>query len=152
MKNIDTWKKELAVVAPILCGMTFIFANNKVNWIMTAAVIATFMHAQISNSLKESQQVMTVKSVKCYYKLNWYFGIKEVLWIVSFLMVGTYSAIVGSVLFVIYPFWRKFYRWKIKPMKPIEPMIQMFDENGIGIKGTAGEGFMILNGQSRPSQ
>lgn len=150
--RISTYIKEMLVVIPILCITTWINANNTVNWTMTAAVIATFCHAQISDRLKESQQIIANKTVKCYWKLNWYFGIKEILWITAFIMVHTYAAIVGSVLFALYPFWRKLYRWKIKPFPKTDPaqepnmMSMYFDKNGMGIPGTQSEGWCITHG------
>ena len=32
--------------------------------------------------------------------------------------MGNYAAIVGSLMFCIYPLWRKYYRTKIKPITP----------------------------------
>jgi hypothetical protein len=55
-------------------------------------------------------------NVACYYKLNRLFAAKEIVWIAAFLCMKNYAAIVGSALFFLYPFWRKFYRLKIKPI------------------------------------
>jgi Ni,Fe-hydrogenase I cytochrome b subunit len=115
--NIKTWHIELFTVAVILSSTTFITANNLVNWITTLAILVTFNHGIIGDRLQERQSKMDKPTVECYYKLNRLFAIKEVIWITAFFIMKNYAAIVGSVLFFLYPFWRKFYRSKIKPLQ-----------------------------------
>ncbi len=114
--KIKTWHYELAVISLVLCATTFILSNNLVNWITTAAIILTFQHAQIGDRLQERQKVLDKPTVECFWKLNWLFGGKEVLWITAFVLMGNYAAIIGSVMFSLYPIWRKYYRSKIKPL------------------------------------
>lgn len=78
------------------------------------AVWFTFMHAQVADRMQEQQSQMEKPTVECYKKSNYYFWIKEVLWITFFLMMKSYAALVGSVIFFFYPMWRKFYNKKIK--------------------------------------
>ena len=113
---IKTWVYELLVVGTVLVSTTLLFSNDVINWITTIAIIFTFMHAQIGDRLQERQKVLDKPSVACYWKLNWYFGIKELLWITAFIMMGNYAAIVGSLMFSIYPLWRNYYRTRIKPL------------------------------------
>jgi hypothetical protein len=77
----------------------------------------TFQHAQIGDRLQERQDKLEVKTVECYHKLNKLFAAKEIVWILAFILMGNYAAIVGSGLFFAYPFWRKYYRKHIKPLK-----------------------------------
>ena len=114
--KIKTWHLELLVVSTVLIAVTFFFANNLINWITTAAIIFTFQHAQIGDRLQERQKILDKPTVECYWKLNYFFGIKEVLWIVAFVLMGNYAAIVGSFMFCVYPLWRKYYRSKIKSL------------------------------------
>ncbi len=114
--TVRTWHIELLIVAVILCTITFFTVNNITNWITTAAILFTFNHGQIGDRLQERQAIMTVSSVECFRKLNKLFAGKEILWIAAFLLMHNYAAIVGSVLFFLYPLWRKFYRNKIKPI------------------------------------
>lgn len=112
-----TWIKGVLVVGAVLCVVTLLTGNTKVNWVITAAIIMTFQHAQIADRLQERQAKMAVPDVACYYKLNWLFAIKEILWITAFIMLKTWSAIIGADMFALYPLWRKYYRSKIKPRK-----------------------------------
>lgn len=111
-----TWHKELLVVSVVLIITTMWFANDAINWITTLAVILTFQHAQIGDRLQERQQVMDKPTVECYWKLNKLFAAKEVCWITAFLLMRNYAAIVGGVLFALYPLWRRYYRKNIKPL------------------------------------
>lgn len=112
---MKTWHYELAIITIILSATTYFVANDLINWITTLAILFTFQHAQISDRLQERQKILDKPTVECYWKLNWYFGTKEVLWIIAFILMGNYAAIIGSVLFALYPLWRKYYRKK----KPI---------------------------------
>jgi hypothetical protein len=116
MERIKTWMYEISVIAAVLFSVTLIFANNLVNWLSTFAVLFTFNHAQIADRLKERQKKMEVPDVECYHKLDKLFVIKEILWITTFIIIGSYAAIVGSVMFALYPLWRKYYRHNFKPI------------------------------------
>lgn len=53
--------------------------------------------------------------VECYWKLKWYLVGKEILWLVTFVLLKAWPALVGVGLFLLYPVWRHFYRARIKP-------------------------------------
>jgi O-antigen/teichoic acid export membrane protein len=114
---MKTWHYEILIVTSVLCFTTFLFANNLINWITTAAIVITFNHASVGDRLQERQAKMEIPTVECYYKLNRLFAIKEVLWIAAFLAMKNYAAIVGSAMFFLYPIWRKYYRKHIKPLQ-----------------------------------
>ena len=116
MNKIKTWVWEISIVGILISAANLFFANNLVNWITTVAILVTFNHAQIGDRLQERQSDMDQPTVECYRKLNVLFGAKEVLWIIAFLLMKNYAAILGSALFSLYPFWRKLYRTKIKPL------------------------------------
>lgn len=113
---MKTWHYEILVVGVILSLVTLVFQNNKINWLTTMAILFTFNHAQIGDRLQEGQNQLTNPDVKCYWKLNILFAMKEVVWVVVFLLLHNYAAIVGCILFVLYPVWRKVYR-KYYPRK-----------------------------------
>ncbi len=96
---MKTWHYELMVVAFILCATTFLFSNNLINWITTAAIIITFQHAQIGDRLQERQKFWTSHRIT------------------AFILMQNYAAIIGSFMFSLYPVWRKYYRTKIKPLR-----------------------------------
>lgn len=111
-----TWHYEILFVGIVLACVAYLFANNWINWLTTAALLVTFNHAQIGDRLQERQKVMVIRTVECYHKLNKLFMAKEIMWIIAFAVMQNYAAIVGSVLFFLYPWWRKLYRKKIKPI------------------------------------
>lgn len=114
---MKTWHYETFVMGIVLCVVDLFFANNPINWITTLAILLTFNHAQIADRLQERQSKMDIPTVECYHKLNKLFTAKEICWIIAFLLMRNYSAIVGSLLFAAYPYWRKYYRSKIKPLQ-----------------------------------
>lgn len=111
-----TWYYEIFVIAAVLVTVDILFASNLINWVTTFAILLTFNHAQIADRLQERQGKMDKPTVECYHKLNKLFAAKEIVWIVAFILMRNYAAIVGSGMFSLYPIWRKFYRTKIKPL------------------------------------
>lgn len=110
LSKIRTWQWEAAFVAAILALVVLVTGNSLKEWIGAAAVLLTFMHAQVSDRMAEDQAAKPVPSVDCFGWSTRYFVMKEFLWLSYFLMSQTWSALAGVVLFLIYPAWRKFYR------------------------------------------
>ncbi len=101
----------MLVVAAILFAVNVF--NHKlltVEAFAAMAVLLTFGHAQIADRLAEQEGKRAIPSVDCYKKLWYYFIGKELLWSLYFLETHAYSALVGVVVFLVYPFWRKLYR------------------------------------------
>jgi hypothetical protein len=73
------------------------------------AVHVTFQHVQIATRLHEADQARPDAHVECHAKLTEYLAIKEAAWIAVFLMTGAYPAIVGSLVLLAYPAWRRVY-------------------------------------------
>src|SRR5882757_187050 len=119
---MKTWHYELLVVTGILCLTTLLFQNNRINWITTVAIMFTFQHAQIGDRLQEGQRQMTNPDVKCFWKLNILFAMKEIVWIATFLLMHNYAAIVGSIMFACYPVWRKIYR-SYRPRRDVKDVM-----------------------------
>ena len=115
--KIRTWMLESLIVFTILAIVTILTGNKLIEWIGTFAVLFTFSHASVSNRLAEKQAAMVKPDVECYKWSEKYFLIKEILWFSYFILNHSYAALTGVIVFLIYPFWRKFYR-KIKPFKP----------------------------------
>lgn len=80
-----------------------------VNAVAGLAVFFTFQYLSVSFRLLEAQEKQNEVTVQCYQKLPYYLWAKESLWMLVFLLTGAYTAIVGNVLFLVYPGWRKFY-------------------------------------------
>ena len=108
---MKTWKIEMMVVTIILLLVNLLFNRLFSIEILSAlAVILTFGHAQISTRLSEQQSLVEQPSVECHRKLILYYIGKEVCWFWYFLISGSYSALVGVVVFLMYPLWRKYYK------------------------------------------
>jgi hypothetical protein len=113
---MKTWKKEAIVVAIVLLLQLSFTKFKTPEIICSLAVFFTFLHAQVADRMQERQAILETPDVHCYWKLNWFFTIKEALWIAFFLTTNAYSALSGAILFSLYPFWRKYWR-KIKPLQ-----------------------------------
>jgi hypothetical protein len=112
---VKTWKLELAVVVIVLGVTTWVSGVTAQNVIALLAICLTFCHVQIADRMREADEARSDPAVRCRNWLNRYFVAKETLWVAFFLVSGSYTAIVGSALFLLYPFWRRTYR-RIKPL------------------------------------
>ena len=112
--KIKTWHIEAAVIFVALAATVLVSGNHWKEWIGAGAVMLSFLHAQIADRLAEAQKKLIVPNISCYPLANRYLTSKEVLWITYFIVSGAWSAMTGAVLFALYPFWRKYYRTKIK--------------------------------------
>ena len=111
-----TWMGEFVVVATILVLVAAIAHKGLIEWIGVLAVLVTFGHTQIAERLHEREakrySIDKKVDVECYWKLNYYFYTKEILWFVYFAFLGAWSALVGVLVFLFYPLWRKWWRSK----------------------------------------
>ena len=110
-----TWHAESAVVAGILFSTAVLSGSHWYEWVGAAAVWCGFSHASIAERLREREAARETPSVECHNKLGWYFMGREVLWTVYFLALGAWSAIVGCIIFAVYPLWRRYWR-RIHPL------------------------------------
>lgn len=135
-----TWMLESLVVFLVVQIPVMLRGYPYTEVICSIAVWITFMHGQVADRMQEAQKKLAVTpmttivksrrqgqtnalmnemtrriyqnaiTVECYRWSNRYFLTKEALWIIFFLLIGSYAAVTGSVLFFMYPFWRKWYR------------------------------------------
>ena len=112
--HFRTWYAEYAVVLTILVIVAVASGNRPVEWIGVLAVFFTFAHASVANRMEEREAFrakMTGKAdVHCYHLLTRWYLLKEMCWFLYFFLVHAYSALIGGVLFLIYPYWRKYWR------------------------------------------
>jgi len=113
---MKTWHGEAIVVAVVLFVQLFFTHFALPEIICSLAVLFTFLHAQVADRMQEHQATLEKPDIHCYWKSNWFFVIKEMLWISFFLMTSAYAALSGAIVFCLYPFWRKYWR-KIHPLK-----------------------------------
>ncbi len=115
-KKQKTWVYEFLVVLVVLVLVALITKKGLIEWLGVFAVLVTFGHTQIADRLREREafryKIDKIVEVECYWKLNWYFYIKETLWFVYFVLLGAYSALAGVFIFLLYPIWRKWWRKK----------------------------------------
>jgi hypothetical protein len=117
--KLRTYHYESAVVLFVLMVPFFITRHiSLTESIAVAAVFFTFQHAIIADRMQERQAAMLSPDVECHWKSNYYFMLKEALWITFFLLIHSWAALSGAIIFFLYPFWRKFYR-RHHPMKNI---------------------------------
>jgi hypothetical protein len=107
---MKTWHIEGAIVALILVSVAVITHGGWREWLGALAVQLTFHHAAISERMAERQSARDTPDVTCWQWSTRLFVSKELLWFVYFAAVGAWSALVGVVLFLCYPAWRRFWR------------------------------------------
>lgn len=115
---MKTWMYEATLVAIIMALVAFFTGNSIVEWVGAGAVFCAFNYVQIADRLAEKQKQKLQPEVPCYWKLGFYFAVKEVLWLMYFLLHNSYSALVGVGVFLLYPLWRKLWR-KYNPLPPL---------------------------------
>lgn len=112
--KVRTYVVEYVFVGAILVAVAIISKKGPIEWIGVLAVFLTFGHASIAERLREREELRHAKQipieVECYRKLPYYFYAKETLWFVYFVLLGAWSALAGTVLFLIYTPWRNYYR------------------------------------------
>ena len=107
-QSIPTWVWETTTATLVLFGV-FGLDPSLVNAVAGIAVLFTFQYMTVSYRLMETQDKQEEVTVACYKILPKYLWAKEMLWVLVFLLTGAHTAIVGNVLFLLYPFWRRVY-------------------------------------------
>lgn len=116
--QLRTWHLEASVVALALFGVTLAFSSDWVGWIGASAVFLTSRHASVADRLREKEKYGLDDPVVCLPWLNLYWVAKEALWLVYFVSLEAWPALVGVALLGLYPLWRGYYRRRIKPLAP----------------------------------
>jgi len=115
-----TWQIEMIVVGNILAVVAILTAspaNYYIEVVGALAVLLTFAHVQVADRLAEKEQEreslkLSEETVECHRWATRYLVSKEICWLLYFLVLGAYSALVGVGVFLLYPVWRRYYRKK----------------------------------------
>ncbi len=112
---MKTWQFEMLFVALCLFVVVFVSGNygNPIEWIGSCAVLLTFGHAQVADRLAEKAaqyEALGQESIDCHLWARRYWVMKEMLWLVYFVLLQAYSALVGVGVFLAYPIWRAWWR------------------------------------------
>jgi hypothetical protein len=110
--KIKTWIWEVVVVAIFLIISLFFKSFEWSEIICSIAVLFTFMHGQVSDRMYEKQAEREKPDVYCYMYSQYYYLAKEIMWVAYFLAIQSYAALIGAIVFLLYPLWRKLYRGK----------------------------------------
>lgn len=108
--GLPTWVFELSVVYTILSAVVVLTNGSALEWIAVGAVTASFAHGQVAERMAAKEAAREKPDVHCHAWSTRYFVGKEILWFVYFAAKGSYAALAGVVLFLLYPVWRKL--WK----------------------------------------
>ncbi len=120
-RKYETWVYEAMVVGVFLVFVAAItthweglsemsWATGKfvlANWIAVIAVLGSFLQAQVGFRMAEAQSSQAAPSVYCHLWATRYWLGKELAWAAVFLLTGAYAALVGNVIFILYPAWRR---------------------------------------------
>lgn len=108
--RLPTWAFEAAVAFGVLALSALLTGGGALSWVSALAVWFSFLHGTVTDRLAEGEGRRSTPDVRCYGYAVRYFVAKELLWAVVFVGSGLYPALVGSVLFLAYPAWRRLYR------------------------------------------
>lgn len=120
-----TWHYETYITAVILFIVAALTTPDPqeelrqflITWISAFAVLGSFLHAKVGYRMSEAMEAAAMPEVSCYKYSGKYWVGKEVLWFFVFLLSGAYPAIVGNVIFIIYPAWRKIHTEERKKIR-----------------------------------
>jgi hypothetical protein len=101
-----TWHLEMIAVATLLLAVLIFSGFTFPNVITTLAGLAMFGYVQVMHRVTENKNI---DLVECHRWAVRYLVSKEVLWIIYFVAVHNWSALVSTAIFILYPVWRSYY-------------------------------------------
>lgn len=107
---MKTWHGEALVMAAALFGVVAVTDPSWIQWVGAAAVWVTSRHMSVADRLREKEELGLERPVECVHWLERYWIAKEGLWLVYFVTLGAWPALVGVGLFLGYPLWRRWWR------------------------------------------
>jgi len=109
---MKVWKKE-AIVAAVVLSIAPIIKQDVWEIVGALAVFFGFMHGQIADRHSGMNEVLEKEGkevlVECWKWSTRYFISKEIIWIVYFIHLRAWSALIGCGLYSMYPLWRRYY-------------------------------------------
>lgn len=116
---MKTYHFEYTVVAAVLCTVAILAGNSLKEWLCAVAVLLEFGEATVVDRLLEdSRDPHVLRHRRSVRKMLPFAVTRETIWVIYFILVHSYSAIVGCVVFLLYPLWRKLWR-TIHPREPL---------------------------------
>lgn len=106
---MKTWHGEMAV-AGLALGSVAWWQGRPADWLGALAVLLSFGHATVAERMRERQAIKQLVDVECHRMLTQYLIAKETAWVVFFTLSGSYPALMGCGIFILYPLWRKLWR------------------------------------------
>jgi hypothetical protein len=104
---VRTWVAEALVVAGVLAAVAALTGGALVQWLSAAAVLLSFMHAQVADRMAARQAAASNPDVHCWRWSARYFVAKELAWCAVFSLSRAWPALAGVGLFLAYPAWRR---------------------------------------------
>jgi hypothetical protein len=112
--HLKTYQLEQIFVGLVLIIAALITRRGLIEWVGVVAVFLNFGHVSVADRLREAEELRQQRkdpvSVECYKKLDHYYFSKEIFWLLYFVLLGAWSALVGVGLFLLYTPWRRMYR------------------------------------------
>lgn len=107
--RIHTYQYEAAIALVVLGLSWWAFGHSLNELVGSVAVFLTFKHAQVTDRLSAAEEDRPVPAVECFRLERRYFLGKEMVWATYFLVVESWSPLVGVTLLSGYRVWR---RWR----------------------------------------
>lgn len=109
---MKTWQAEAVAVAVVLAAVVLATGGVAREWIGAAGVLGSFLHGQVSDRLAEREAARSAPAVACHRWAGRYFVLREVAWLAYFATGRCWSALVGCAVFLAYPTWRRWWRFR----------------------------------------
>jgi Flp pilus assembly protein TadB len=125
---LKTWHVEAAFDVILLGSVVLVTEPlSLVAWLGALAVWLSARHASVADRLREAEEhrqqhehlvpvgavglpLARLPGVSCVVWLDRYWVAKELCWIAYFSLLGAWPALVGALRFLVWPWWRRFYR------------------------------------------
>jgi hypothetical protein len=108
--KLKTWHYEHAVIITALLAVWIATGHHERELLGSVAVYLGHGCASIGARLEEREALKDKPSVSCVKQYWRYYVGKEIAWFGYFVWSGAWSALVGCVLFGVYPVWRRYWR------------------------------------------
>jgi len=107
-KSFHIFHIEDILVLVSLSLAAILSGGNYIEWVGVIAVFLSFKHTVIAFRLEdviEKREEHGDTAFNSHGNQTYYFYAKESIWFIYFFLLGAWSALVGVVIFLLYPLW-----------------------------------------------
>jgi hypothetical protein len=103
---------EAGIVLVVLGGVLLLTGRHLTDLLSALAGFLTFLCTQIAFDMNEQLQLASSSSRPHRHSYRYLFMMKELVWIITFIILGSAPLLASTGVFATYPYWRKTLRAK----------------------------------------